>query len=206
MSATPESTPAPWALALAFSTRLPDGSRVRIRPITPADKAKIAAALDEMSPQSRYFRFGTVRAQLSPEELAQLTELDYETHVAWGALAIDLLGEPGVGASRFVRRSDDPRTAECAITVVDAWQRRGLGRILLQTLLVSAAEQRVERLVASVRPENIGAVRLVRSMGGRVGAGPNGLLLAEVPVHRADRSLHVSQQVLPRVVRDVPKV
>ena len=201
MSGTPDDTAAPWALALAFGTRLPDGSRVLVRPITPADKAKIAAALDEMSPQSRVFRFGAMRDRLSPEELAHLTELDFRTHVAWGALAIDLPGEPGIAVARFIRRPEDPGTAECAITVIDAWQRRGLGKVLLQTLLVSAAEQGVERLVRRVQPEDEAAVQLVRSMGGRVSPTDDGALLLEVPVQRADRHLHMSQQVLPRVVR-----
>jgi len=201
MSGTPDDTTAPWALALAFGTKLPDGSRVLVRPITPADKAKIAAALDQLSPQSRLFRFGAVRDRLSPEELAHLTELDFRTHVAWGALAIDLPGEPGIAVARFIRRAEDPRTADGAITVVDAWQRRGLGKVLLQTLLVSAAEQGVEVLVRRVQPDNEGAVQLVRSLGGRVRKDDDGALLLEVPVQRLDRHLLVSQQVLPRVLR-----
>jgi GNAT superfamily N-acetyltransferase len=201
MSATPDDTTAPWALALAFGTRLPDGSRVLVRPITPADKAKIAAALDQLSARSRLFRFGATLDRLSPEELAHLTELDYRTHVAWGALAIDLPGEPGIAVARFIRHPEDPGTAECAITVIDAWQRRGLGKVLLQTLLVSAAEQGVERLVRRVHPENEAAVQLVRSMGGRVSPADGGALLLEVPVQRLDRHLLVSQQVLPRVLR-----
>ena len=201
MSGTPDDTTAPWALALSFGTTLPDGSRVLVRPITPADKARIAAALDQLSPQSRLFRFGAVRDQLSPEELAHLTELDYRTHVAWGALAVDLPGEPGIAVAPFIRHAEDPRKADCAITVVDAWQRRGLGGVLLQTLLVSAAELGVEVLVRRVQPANEGAVRLVRSLGGRVSRAADGALLLEVPVQRADRHLTVSQQVLPRVVR-----
>jgi len=128
-------TTAPWARALSFPAVLRDGTRVRVRPIAPTDKTRMAQAIDAMSPQTRYQRFHSLRGGLTDGELRYLTELDYEHHVAWGALAEDEPGKPGIGAARFVRDPEVPDTAEFTVTVVDAWQGRGLGSLLLRTLL-----------------------------------------------------------------------
>ena len=177
----------PWARALAFNAELRDGSRVRVRPITAADRHRIAAALRRMSPQSRYLRFHANREALTEAELGHLSDLDYRWHVAWGAVALDEPGAPGVGAARFVRDAGRPATAEFAVTVVDDWQRRGLGKLLLQTLLVSAAEYGVEVLVGCVLPENASALGLFRRLGGRLVGRDGEALVIEIPVAAAGR-------------------
>jgi GNAT superfamily N-acetyltransferase len=37
----------------------------------------------------------------------------------------------GVGIARYIRDAEDPQAAEVAVTVLDHWQRRGLGTELL---------------------------------------------------------------------------
>lgn len=194
-----QTTTAPWARALAFSARLRDGRRVRVRPITPADKGRIAAALDRMSARTRYFRFGAVRERLTVEELSYLTELDFDAHVAWGALAQDLPGAPGVGAARFVRDPQNPAEAEFAVTVVDAWQGLGLGQVLMQTLVLSAAERGVDRLVGYVLPDNRRALRAFEALGGQVYAFEDDLLVVEIPTKPAGRRPRISGAVLARL-------
>lgn len=192
-------TTAPWARALAFHTTLPDGSRVRIRPITAADQGRLAQAFERMSPRSRYLRFGEIRPGLSADELRYLTDLDYDNHVAWGAMAADQPGQPGVGAARFVRDRENRREAEFAITVVDAWQGRGLGKVLLQTLMLSAMERDIERLVGYVLPENRSALRLFESFGGQPSGVEDDLLVVEIPVSGQMRTSRLSGAVLPRL-------
>lgn len=199
MSHDPGMATAPWARALAFHTTLPDGGRVRIRPVTPADKGRIAAALERMTARTRFLRFGSERQQLSLAELRYLTELDYDTHVAWGAIAVDEPGQPGVAVARFVRNPDQPSEAEFAITIVDAWQGRGLGRVMMQTLMLSAAERDVETLVGYVLPENRDALHLFTSLGGQTCVFDDEMVVVEIPVGRARRRAHQSGKVLPRL-------
>lgn len=190
----------PWARALAFNAELRDGSRVRVRPITAADRERIAEALRRMSPRSRYLRFHANRETLTDGELERLSDLDYQQHVAWGAVAVDEAGAPGVGAARFVRNPDHPETGEFAVTVIDDWQRRGLGKLLLQTLLVSAAEYGVERLVGRVLPENAPALGLFRRLGGRLAGRDGEALLIEIPMAAAGRLPRASHPRLQAVV------
>jgi RimJ/RimL family protein N-acetyltransferase len=192
----------PWARSLAFQGVLRHGRRVRIRPISSGDKSRIATALLNMSARSRYLRFHEYRTGLTDAELRYLTELDYRRHVAWGALAPDEPGRPGVGVARFIRDPERPDAAEFAITVVDDWQGVGLGKLLLQTLLVSAAEYGIERLVAHVLEENTPALRLFRHVGARTVAQEGGSLVLEVPVSSAIRRPRASEARLSRVVVD----
>lgn len=195
-ASTDVTTTGPWARALAFTATLRGGARITVRPITAGDRARIAAALESMSARTRYMRFHSVRNGLTDDELRYLTELDYERHVAWGAVAEDEPGRPGIAAARFIRETADAKTAECALTVVDAWQSRGLGTLLLRTLLVSAAERDLKVLVGTVLPENTAALRLAARFDARMEQAADGSVLVEIPVRPAHRSDRMSGTVL----------
>lgn len=183
----------------AFDVRLRDGRRVRIRPLVPEDRAEIARALDRMSSRSLYFRFHRVVERLSDAELQYLADVDQERHVAWGAIALDDPGRPGIGVARFVRDADDPSRAQVAIAIIDDYHRAGLGRVLLQTLLVTAAQVGVQTLVAEVLPDNIAALRLFRSVGAELTPDCADTCRLEIPVrserraHRSSRPIYLSR-------------
>ena len=179
-----------WVHALAFRALLNDGRRVRVRPVIPADRSSIAAGLARMSVRSRYLRFHSDVAQLDEARLRYLSEIDFREHVAWAALAIDEPGSPGVGVGRFVRSHDHPESAEFAITVLDEWQGIGLGSLLLRTLLGSAAQRGIARLVAPVLLENDPALRLIERVGGWRARVEDGVADMVLPVRRP---LRVSQ-------------
>jgi GNAT superfamily N-acetyltransferase len=67
------------------------------------------------------------------------TDLDLRDHEAM--IALDESGE-GVGVARYVRNNPPPDTAEVAVTVVDGWQGRGLGTLLLQAISARARRGR----------------------------------------------------------------
>lgn len=175
-----------------FVAELRDGRRVRVRPITPMDKRALNAGLARMSPRSRYLRFHRVVERLTDAELRYLTELDLRNHFAWVAISLDEPGEPGIGVIRYVRDSADRRTAEVAVTIVDDYQGVGLGKLLLETILVSAMFNGIERLQAIVLPEDTAALRLFRGVGGRQGTGEGGVLVVDIPVSTPGRTLLTS--------------
>ena len=51
-----------------------------------------------------------------------------------------------MGVARFIRLADEPEVAEVAVTVIDAWQRRGLGTLLLEHLTDQARSQGITPL------------------------------------------------------------
>ena len=163
---------------------LRDGGHIRVRPIVPGDKARLAAGMRHLSPESRYRRFFSAVDELSSKALAYLTELDYDDHFAWGAIDLDDPLRPGVGVARYVRLTGDPTAAEVAVAVTDDHQRRGIGTLLLELVAISAREHGIERLVATVLSDNEPARALLRTLGAttRRAAGAGGAVEAEFPV------------------------
>src|SRR5439155_6933612 len=109
---------------------LRDGTRMVVRPITPDDKDLLLDGFAHLSEQTRFRRFLGYMDKLRAPLLRYLTEIDYVDHFAWVGLDADK--NKGIGVARYVRMHDDPAAAEAAIVVVDDYQRRGAGTILLQ--------------------------------------------------------------------------
>ena len=150
----------------SFATRLArlqDDTTVLLREQTRADRAQIARLFAGLSSTSRYLRFGTgVPPELPQRYLDVLSDVDGDRHV--GVLAIH--GGRVIGAARYIRDREMPAQAEIAVTVTDAFQRRGLGRLLTATLATAAAGRGVERLTYEIEPHNHAARALARSLGG----------------------------------------
>jgi hypothetical protein len=62
--------------------RLPDGTRVAIRPIEPGDKARLAEGLRRLSQETIRRRFLAAKPRFTSAELRYLTEIDGVDHIA----------------------------------------------------------------------------------------------------------------------------
>jgi L-amino acid N-acyltransferase YncA len=62
-------------------------------------------------------------------------------------------------------QSGRPETAEIALTIVDAWQHRGVGTQLLQLLMNRADRVGVRTFRAVVAADNLEALGLLRKVG-----------------------------------------
>ncbi len=142
---------------------LEDGATIRLRPVRPVDRARVAEGFAALSPESRYMRCLRARKDLSDQELHFMTDCDGIDHFAVAVVALDEDGREGdsVGLARFVRCLDDPEAAEIAITVMDDWQERGVGRLLLKRLLAAMAERGYREARGVMHPGNDGMRRLV---------------------------------------------
>ena len=163
---------------------LRDGARVRLRPIALEDKPALATSFERLSEESRYRRFFTSKNKLSAAELDYLVDVDHTNHEA--IIAIDPSSGQGLGVARYVRSTDDTGLAEVAVTVVDDWQGRGLGRALLQRLTYRARREGVRRFSALVQAENRASLGLLEGLGDtrRTFAPGEVELLIELPPER----------------------
>jgi ribosomal protein S18 acetylase RimI-like enzyme len=145
--------------------RLRDGSTVTLRPLVAGDRALIADVFERLSPRSRYLRFFTPVPRLPKRTLDSLMDVDQVDHIA----LIALHEGQAVGVVRAVRDRDDRSLAHLALTVVDDFQGRGLGRELIAAIREAAAARGVSALVLDVHPENDVMQRLARSLGVSLG-------------------------------------
>jgi GNAT superfamily N-acetyltransferase len=139
-----------------------DGTVVDLRPVHPDDKPLLLEGFERMSPRARFLRFLSPTERLTARQLSYLSEIDHHDHVAWGVLR---QGEP-IAVARFIRLCDQPTEADVAVTVVDARQRSGVGRLLLQVLGVSARARGIGVFHFDVLGENRAMLGLLESLGG----------------------------------------
>jgi RimJ/RimL family protein N-acetyltransferase len=166
---------------LQVTTALPGGEVVHVRPIVPGDKAVLQDGMHRMSPQSRHYRFFSPVSELTDEQLRYFTEIDYHDHFAFGAF-IDDPAHPGIGVARYIRLRDEPGTAEFAVAVVDEWQGRGVGPLLLGAVVLAARHNGFERVVGEVLRDNGPMLRVSDRFGARIEGGDPGEVRAVIEV------------------------
>jgi acetyltransferase len=169
----------PQALAFdddASPLALRDGRRVVLRPLRSVDASAEQDFVRALSDTSRYLCFHVGLRELPPGLLRQLTEVDQAQHVAIVACMVEDDGQAStvVADARYVL-SDHTREAEFAVVVADGWQRQGLARLMLQSLMHHARERGVQRLVGDVLADNLPMRALVRESGGRLVHLPGGM-------------------------------
>jgi GNAT superfamily N-acetyltransferase len=142
---------------------LPDGSEVRIRPVTSEDKPLFAAAWEGFGETSRYRRFMMPKQHLSMRELEYFTEIDHVDHEA--IAAVEPRTGAGLGVARYLRDPRRPHAAEAAVAVIDEWQGRGLGGVLLRRLSARAAASGIRTFTASLLTDNRSMLRLFERLG-----------------------------------------
>jgi RimJ/RimL family protein N-acetyltransferase len=143
---------------------LSDGTKVRIRPVEPADKPRLEAALERLSAESIRRRFLAAKPSLSAAELRYLTEVDGSQHIALVAV-LDDDPELIAGVARCVRTEPGGEAAEFAIVVGDELQGRGLGTALATALAERARAAGIRRFEATTLADNAAVAHLMDGLG-----------------------------------------
>jgi acetyltransferase len=146
--------PYPDDLAQAVSWH---GHALRLRPIRPEDAELHGAFVARLTPEDLRLRFFSARRELSPSELARLTQIDYDREMAF--IAVDTSAErPEIlGVARAACDPDNVE-AELGVIVRSDLKGRGLGTLLLDKLTAHLTARGTQRLVAIVLHDN-GAMR-----------------------------------------------
>jgi acetyltransferase len=144
--------------------RLAGGARVVIRPVLPQDAPLTAAFFGNLPADARYNRFMSPMRGLPPGLVERLTDVDYRDHLALVAEVFEDGRETVVAEARYARLPDASQ-AEFAVSVAEAWQGRGLARLLLSKLVCRAAGAGVRRLVGETLAGNEKMLHLARKTG-----------------------------------------
>lgn len=121
--------------------------QIQVRPATTGDTDALRALLTGLSPRSAFLRFCAGLGTPSNRLLAALLRRD-GTHGTWVASVGDaLVGHLGWATV-------EPGVVEVGVVVADAWQRRGVGRLLTEHGLTDAAERGATGVRLVVHGEN----------------------------------------------------
>lgn len=142
---------------------LGDGSQIEIRALRREDEADMLAAVERTSAQSLQRRFFVMKRHFSDKERAFFLDVDFKNHVAIVAVADEGGHKVIVGGGRYI--AFEPGRAEMAFVVIDTWQGRGIGSILMRHLVKIASDSGLQELTAEVLPENAAMIKVFEKFG-----------------------------------------
>ena len=173
----------PYPTELETSWQLPDGTDICVRPIRPEDAEIEQDFVQNLSPESKYFRFMQSVEKLTPLMLARFTQIDYDREMALVAVINQLTNDARIlGVARYIS-NPDRQSCEFALTVADAWQRKGVGRQLMQRLMAVARDRGIDILQGEVLSHNTKMLRLCEQLGFHVVHGGHDPDVVEVRRH-----------------------
>jgi acetyltransferase len=148
----------------AIRVTLRDGSPVIVRPVRASDAKYATTFFDWLSDDTRYSRFMYPVKELTPEMAKSALAQEGLRRVSLVAEPLaPVAGEPPAVALARYAPTDDPDECEVGITVGDAWQSRGVGRVLLKRLIVLARRGCYGSMSATVLSTNAKMIGLARA-------------------------------------------
>jgi acetyltransferase len=155
---------------------LRDGTEVTVRPIRSSDAAAEVAFFNDLSDHTRYQRFMMAVHELTPEMVRHFTDVDYERDMAFvatrGAPTEDNPdAEAILAVARYVARD---RVCEFAVAVLDDWQHRGLGTLLMKRLMRYARSRGYKVMQGSTFSTNTTMIDLAQKLGFTTHIDPDG--------------------------------
>ncbi|KUL37044.1 bifunctional GNAT family N-acetyltransferase/acetate--CoA ligase family protein [Streptomyces regalis] len=174
---------------------LRDGGTARIRPITVDDAERLVSFYEQVSDESKYYRFFAPYPRLSAKDVHRFTHHDFVDRVGLAAtvggefiatVRYDRIGADGMPASA---PADE---AEVAFLVQDAHQGRGVASALLEHIGAVARERGIRRFAAEVLPANSKMIKVFTDAGyTQKRSFEDGVVRLEFDLEPTDRSLAV---------------
>ncbi|MGW2293227.1 bifunctional acetate--CoA ligase family protein/GNAT family N-acetyltransferase [Streptomyces violaceorubidus] len=174
---------------------LRDGGTARVRPITVDDAERLVSFYEQVSDESKYYRFFAPYPRLSAKDVHRFTHHDFVDRVGLAAT----IGGEFIATVRYDRigAAGAPATspadeAEVAFLVQDAHQGRGVASALLEHIAAVARERGIRRFAAEVLPANNKMIKVFMDAGyTQKRSFEDGVVRLEFDLEPTDRSLAV---------------
>ncbi|MFD4318666.1 GNAT family N-acetyltransferase [Streptomyces sp. NPDC058548] len=176
---------------------LRDGGTARIRPITAEDADRLVSFYEQVSDESKYYRFFAPYPRLSAKDVHRFTHHDFVDRVGLAAT----VGGEFIATVRYDRINDrglpasaPADEAEVAFLVQDAHQGRGVASALLEHIAAVARERDIRRFAAEVLPANTKMIKVFTDAGyTQKRSFEDGSVRLHLDLEPTDRSLAVQR-------------
>jgi acetyltransferase len=145
-----------------------NGVAINIRPIRPEDEplmVKFHEVLSEHSIYMRYFRALNLGQRVAHERLTRICFIDYDREMALVAVRRYEDGRREIIGAGRLSKEHLHNEAEFALIISDAYQGEGLGSELLRRLIQWGEDEKLERIVAYMLPQNSAMRAICKQLG-----------------------------------------
>ncbi|GLP96549.1 GNAT family N-acetyltransferase [Paraferrimonas sedimenticola] len=136
---------------------------VNVRAMRPDDKFAMKEIYPTLSQRTLYMRFFRIIETPTLAQLTRFVAMDFESRI--GTCVTLAENQQLVGAGRLLRSSATSEVAELSCMVVDDYQSKGIGRVLLNHLFAMGKLAGVKTVLALVHNQNQAMLRLLKSCG-----------------------------------------
>lgn len=157
----------PYPHQLEEWVEMKNGDRCLFRPILPEDEPQLRQFIAQVTKEDLYYRYFSEINEFTHEDLANMTQIDYDREMAFVAVRRMDNAEEILGVTRAISDPDNV-DAEFAVLVRSDLKGLGLGRRLMEKLITYTRDHGLRRLNGITMPNNRGMVALARKLGFQV--------------------------------------
>jgi GNAT superfamily N-acetyltransferase len=149
----------------SFFYPIRDNTYLCFKALEKADREKFLDGFKKLSRKTVYHRFFGFMKELTEEQIEDLLNTDKKDHVAW--VAFDIVNDDaiGIGVGRFRRSTSKPQEAELALTVIDEYQDKGVGTVLLAIMYFLGIKLDIEVFTGVLLSDNSKLIRRFKELG-----------------------------------------
>ncbi|WP_338574040.1 bifunctional acetate--CoA ligase family protein/GNAT family N-acetyltransferase [Erwinia billingiae] len=157
----------PYPHALEEWVEMKNGESCLFRPILPEDEPLLRQFISRVTKEDLYYRYFSEINEFTHDDLANMTQIDYDREMAFVAVRQQNGSDEIIGVTRAISDADNI-DAEFSVLVRSDLKGLGLGRRLLEKMIIYTRQHGLQQLNGITMPGNQGMITLARKLGFRV--------------------------------------
>ncbi|WP_291971761.1 bifunctional acetate--CoA ligase family protein/GNAT family N-acetyltransferase [Candidatus Symbiopectobacterium sp.] len=154
----------PYPQELEEQVQLNNQEYCLFRPILPEDEPLLERFIGNVTKEDLYYRYFSEINEFNHEDLAYMTQIDYEREMAFVAVRPTAFGDEIIGVTRAISDPDNI-AAEFAVLVRSDCKGMGIGKRLLSKLIDYTRRHGLKQLNGITMAHNQGMVALAKKLG-----------------------------------------
>lgn len=154
----------PYPHELEEAVKLKNGQQCLFRPILPEDEPLLQQFIAQVTKEDLYYRYFSEINEFTHDDLANMTQIDYDREMAIVAVRQHQGQDEIIGVTRAISDADNI-DAEFSVLVRSDLKGLGLGRRLLEKMIIYTRQHGLQQLNGITMPGNRGMVTLARKLG-----------------------------------------